>query len=52
MSQNNQPSWREIAKTILFKSKDDYTSKVKPAVNTTRLKLGSLIETLGRKIQK
>ena len=52
MSQNNQPTWREIAKTILFKTKDDYTSKVKPAVNTSRIKLGSLIENLGRKIQK
>ena len=52
MSQNTQPTWREITKTILSKSKDDYTSKVKPAVNTSRIKLGSLIETLGRKIQK
>ena len=54
MSQNTQPQprWSDIARSILTKTKDDYTSKVKPAVNTTRLKLGSLIETLGRKIQK
>ena len=52
MTQNTQPTWKEIARTILSKSKDDYASKLKPAANTGRIKLGSLIETLGRKIQK
>ena len=52
MTQNTQPTGKEIARTILSKSKDDYTSQVKPAVNTGRIKLGSLIEALGRKIQK
>ena len=52
MTNNTQPTWKEIAKTILTKSGDDYQSKLKPAVNTGRIKLGSLIEALGRKIQK
>ena len=47
-----QTTWSQIAKTILSKSTDDYASKLKPAANTGRNKLGTLIETLGRKIQK
>ena len=52
MSNNTQTTWSQIAKTILAKSKEDYTCQVKPAVNTGRIKLGSLIEALGRRIQK
>jgi hypothetical protein len=54
MTQNTQTqiTWSQIVKTIAAKTKDDYTSQVKPAVNTGRIKLGSLIEALGRKIQK
>ena len=52
MPTNTQTTWSQIAKTILTKSKEVYTSKVKPAVNTGRIKFGSLIEALGRKIQK
>ena len=48
----NQITWSQIVKTIATKTKEDYTSQVKPAVNTGRIKLGSLIEALGRKIQK
>jgi len=48
----NQITWSQIVKTIVSKSGDDYKTRVKPAVNTGRMKLGSLIEALGRKIQK
>jgi hypothetical protein len=48
----NPTTWSQIVKTIAAKTKEDYTSQVKPAVNTGRIKLGSLIEALGRKIQK
>ena len=54
MSQDTQTrtTWSQIVKTILAKSGDDYQTKVKPTVNTGRIKLGSLIEALGRRIQK
>ena len=52
MPNNTQTTWSQIAKTILSKTKEDYASKVKPTVNTGRIKPGSLIEALGRKIQK
>ena len=52
MPNNTQTTWKEITKTILSKSKEDYTSQVKPVVNNSRIKLGSLIEAFGRKIQK
>jgi hypothetical protein len=52
MTNNTQTTWSQIAKTIVAKSGDDYKTRVKPAVNTGRIKLGSLIEALGRKIQK
>jgi hypothetical protein len=53
MSQTTQtqPTWKAIIHAALAKSKDDYQSKLKPAVNSGRTKIGSWIETIGRKIQ-
>ena len=46
-----QPNWREIALIILTKTKDDYDSTIKPVLHKSRTRLGSCIESLGKKIQ-
>ena len=51
MPDNTQTTWTQIAKTILAKSEDDYQTKVKPTLRSGQDKLGTLIETLGRKIR-
>ena len=51
MSNHTQTTWTQIAKTILTKSGDDYQTKVKPTLRSGQNKLGTLIETLGRKIR-
>jgi len=47
----NPTTWSQIVKTIVAKSGDDYQTKVQPTLRSGRNKLGTLIETLGRKIQ-
>ena len=51
LSDDTRITWTQIAKTIRAKSEQDYETKVKPTVHSGRNKLGSLIESLGRKIQ-
>ena len=51
MPNNTQTTWSQIVKTILAKSEDDYQTKVKPTLRSGQDKLGTLIETLGRKIR-
>jgi len=51
MPDNTHTTWTQIAKTILAKSEQDYETKVKPTLRSGQDKLGTLIETLGRKIR-
>ena len=51
MSQNTQPSWKEIVRTVWSKTNDDYHTKVQPRVKFARTKLGSLIESLAQKVK-
>lgn len=37
-------TWSQIAKTIAAKTGDDYQTKVKPTVKSSRNRLGALIE--------
>ena len=47
----SQLTWREIGRTILLKSQEDYRSKVRPTLRTGKTRVGAFLVTLGRKIQ-
>ncbi len=51
MNENEQTTWNQIVKTILTKSRDDFQTKVKPTLTPGRDKVGTVIETLGRRIR-
>lgn len=44
-------TWRDIARAILARSKQDFRSRLVPPVTTGRNNLGSWIEAFGRKLQ-
>ena len=54
MSQQNhsaQPSWRDIAQTVLSKTKDDYRTTIRPRMTSGKTRLGSWIERLGQRVK-
>ena len=48
---NVNPTWTQVVRIIVFKTKTDYRTKVQPRVNTSRSKLGSVIEAFGQKVK-
>lgn len=48
---NPQPTWTQIVRAAGSKARDDYRTKLRPRVRFGRRKLGSLIETLGRRVK-
>ncbi len=50
-TQNAQPSWSKIVRTIWSKANHDYRTTVQPHVKSGRAKLGSLIESLAQKVK-
>jgi hypothetical protein len=49
--ENSQPTWNQVVRIVWFKTRTDYRTKVRPRMKSGRIKLGSLIETVGRRLK-